>query len=53
MSSAKISIRFFNVREAQAVWVQENNKWWFSALDTVAKPTDQATMPKPAITGNV
>lgn len=32
----KISIRFFNDREVRAVWDDENAKWWFSVLDTVA-----------------
>jgi len=33
---SKISIRFFNDREVRAIWDEENNKWWFSALDIVA-----------------
>ncbi len=41
MSSAKISIRFFDDREVRAVWDQENAKWWFSVLDIVAILTDQ------------
>jgi cell filamentation protein len=36
MSTAKISIRFFNDREVRAVWDEENSKWWFSVLDVVA-----------------
>ncbi|MGI6525119.1 MAG: protein adenylyltransferase Fic [Bdellovibrionota bacterium] len=32
---SKISIRFFNDREVRAVWDDEQNKWWFSALDIV------------------
>ena len=36
MSSAKISIRFFNDREVRAVWDDTNSKWWFSVLDIVA-----------------
>ena len=41
MSSAKISIRFFDDREVRAVWDEENSKWWFSILDIVALLTDQ------------
>lgn len=36
MSSAKISIRFFNDREVRALWDETNSKWWFSVLDIVA-----------------
>ena len=32
---SKISIRFFGDREVRAVWDDEQNKWWFSALDIV------------------
>jgi cell filamentation protein len=41
MSSAKISIRFFDDREVRAVWDEQNAKWWFSVLDIVAMLTDQ------------
>lgn len=41
MSSAKISIRFFDDREVRAIWDEENAKWWFSVLDIVALLTDQ------------
>ena len=41
MSSAKISIRFFDDREVRAVWDEQNTKWWFSVLDIVAVLTDQ------------
>ena len=41
MSTAKISIRFFDDREVRAVWDEENAKWWFSVLDIVAILTDQ------------
>ena len=37
---SKISIRFYNDREVRAVWVEENSKWWFSAVDIVAAITD-------------
>ena len=33
---SKISIRFFNDKEVRAIWDEESNKWWFSALDIVA-----------------
>lgn len=32
---SKISIRFFDDREVRAIWDDEQNKWWFSALDIV------------------
>ena len=41
MSSAKISIRFFDDREVRAVWDEQNTRWWFSVLDIVALLTDQ------------
>ncbi len=41
MSSAKISIRFFDDREVRAVWDEQNARWWFSVLDIVAILTDQ------------
>ena len=41
MSSAKISIRFFDDREVRAVWDEQNAKWWFSVLDIVGLLTDQ------------
>ncbi len=41
MSSAKISIRFFDDREVRAVWDEQNAKWWFSVLDIVAVLTNQ------------
>lgn len=41
MSSAKISIRFFDDREVRAVWDEQNAKWWFSVLDIVALLADQ------------
>ena len=31
----KTSIRFYNDREVRAVWDEDQNKWWFSALDIV------------------
>jgi len=37
----KISIRFFDDREVQALWDEQNAKWWFSVLDIVAVLTDQ------------
>jgi cell filamentation protein len=33
---SKISIRFFDDREVRAVWDEENNKWWFVAVDIAA-----------------
>lgn len=37
----KKSIHFFNNREVRAVWDEENNKWWFSALDIIAAINEQ------------
>lgn len=31
----KISIRFYNNREVRAVWSNEENKWFFSAIDII------------------
>ena len=33
---SKMSIRFYKDREVRAVWDDETNKWWFSAVDVVA-----------------
>lgn len=41
MSTAKISIRFFEDREVRAVWDEQNAKWLFSVLDIVAVLTNQ------------
>ena len=41
MSTAKISIRFFEDREVRAVWDEQNAKWWFSVVDVVAVLTNQ------------
>ena len=33
---SKMSIRFYKDREVRAVWDDQTNKWWFSAVDVVA-----------------
>ena len=38
---SKKSIRFYNDREVRAVWDDENNKWWFSAIDIVRAINDE------------
>jgi cell filamentation protein len=38
----KFSIRFFNDREVRAVWDDENDKWWFSAVDIVSSLSESA-----------
>ena len=38
---AKISTRFYNDRRVRAVWDDENNKWWFSAVDIVRAINDE------------
>jgi cell filamentation protein len=42
----KVSIRFFDDREVRAIWDEENNKWWFSAVDIVSAITDS---PRPRV----
>ena len=37
---SKISIRFYNDREVRALWDEELNQWWFSAVDIVAAITE-------------
>ncbi len=37
----KVSIRFFDDREVRAIWDDEQNKWWFSALDIVGVLRDE------------
>ena len=37
----KKSIRFFNDYEVRAVWGEEQNKWWFSAVDIVRAINDK------------
>ncbi|WP_243134758.1 hypothetical protein [Acetobacterium wieringae] len=32
---SKISIRFFDDKEVQAVWDDQKAKWWFSVLDII------------------
>lgn len=32
----KMSIRFYKDREVRAIWNDETNQWWFSAVDVVA-----------------
>lgn len=40
------SIRFFNDHEVRAVWDEENNKWWFSAIDVVRAINDEVDYTK-------
>lgn len=42
----KLSIRFFNDREVRAVWDDDANLWWFSALDVVAAINDEGDRTK-------
>ena len=41
MAVSKISIRFFDNKEVRAVWGEQDNKWWFSAVDVVAVLNEQ------------
>ncbi len=43
---SKISIRFFNDREVQAIWNDEHSKWFFSVLDIVGVLNDQSDYEK-------
>lgn len=40
MQQQKISIRFYNDREVRAVWDEDANKWYFSAVDIVMAITE-------------
>ena len=33
---SKMSIRFYNDKEVRAIWDEETDKWWFSAVDVVS-----------------
>lgn len=46
MSTAKISIRFFDDREVRAVWDEESVKWWFSVLDIVGVLNEESDYAK-------
>ena len=37
---SKISIRFFKDHKVRAVWDEEHNHWWFSAVDVVGAITE-------------
>lgn len=39
--SQKISIRFYKDRKVRAVWSEEQNKWFFSALDIIGAINEQ------------
>ncbi|MBQ9294884.1 MAG: Fic family protein [Bacteroidaceae bacterium] len=39
--ASKKSIRFYGDREVRAVWDEEHNKWWFSAIDIVQAINDE------------
>ncbi len=41
MSSGKMSIRFYKDREVRAVWDEQNDKWWFSAIDIIKAITGE------------
>ena len=38
---SKISIRFYKDHKVRAVWDEDHNHWWFSALDIVGAINDQ------------
>jgi cell filamentation protein len=40
-NNAKISIRFSDDKEVRSVWDEENSKWWFNVVDTVAVLNEQ------------
>lgn len=39
----KVSFRFYKGHEVRAVWDEEENKWYFSAVDIVGTITDSPT----------
>jgi cell filamentation protein len=41
-----MSIRFYKDREVRAVWDDETNKWWFSAVDVVAAINEESDYKK-------
>ena len=43
---SKMSIRFYKDREVRAVWDDETNKWWFSAVDVVAAINEESDYKK-------
>ena len=43
---SKKSIRFYNDHEVRAVWDDEQNKWWFSAVDIVGAVNDESDYKK-------
>jgi len=38
---SKMSFRFYNDHEVRAVWDEDQNKWWFSAIDIVRAINDE------------
>ncbi len=38
---SKMSIRFYKDHEVRAVWDEQLNKWWFSAVDIIAAINDE------------
>ena len=38
---SKMSIRFYKDHEVRAVWDEQLNKWWFSAVDVIAAINDE------------
>lgn len=43
---SKMSIRFYKDREVRAIWDDETNKWWFSAVDVVAAINEESDYKK-------
>ena len=43
---SKKSIRFYNDHEVRAVWDDEQDKWWFSAVDIVGAVNDESDYKK-------
>ncbi len=43
---SKKSIRFYNDHEVRAVWDNEQDKWWFSAVDIVGAVNDESDYKK-------
>ena len=43
---SKMSIRFYQEHEVRAIWDDQTNKWWFSAVDAIAAINGEDTYKK-------
>ena len=42
MSDNKGKIQLFEAKKVRSLWDEENEKWWFSVIDTIAVLTEQS-----------